>query len=283
MGTSRYIVLDLETYRTRDLGAITRITQEADGRKAPASASKVEKGLWGTMDARQGRIKEALSKTSTDVTLAEPICVCAHDGDKLLGFLTSDPFISPVPLPFRNFMWHTEREMLQNLRDCLDEWTSPETVWVGHNIEGFDLAVLLNRWRRYSITPPAEFPVFRHGRWRGRVYDTMQHIPCGGAGFVSLDDACAMYQVPMRETEWRGKVVDGSLVGEIYESGDILTILEYCGLGDVVSERLLYLTLTGGGMWGTYDRGIWDQVGEIRKASNLTEGEKATAIGQLFL
>jgi hypothetical protein len=276
---ARLIVLDVETYRTRDERAVQRVTQEIL-EKRPAQNTRVDvKAMWDTEEARVKRVQDALERTSVDVLLAEVLCVS----------FVLDPPRDPGDLE-RKFQdetlicgtyWIDESEAaLLALAGYWDECTGPETVWVGHNVCGFDLRVLLNGWRRHRIRPPKHFPSFVNGRWLGRVYDTMLRTPCAnGLGFVSLEDSCAAYRVRLREVMWGGEPVDGSRVGEMYQAGETDVIQKYC-MDDVVSTADLYMSMTCGDKWGTWDAGnaVAEAVSEIEGDGGLTPAQKALAI-----
>lgn len=259
------VVFDVETYRTREAEVVERLTREAIAKRPAESAKKDVKSQWDTSAARQARADEAVGSTSVDVTLAEVVCICAGAPGGEAEFTCSGD---------------DEVATLHRAADWLDNVAGPDTVWAGHNIAGFDLSILLNRWRRFGIRPPRHFPVYAGGRWRGRVFDTMTRIP-SRSGFVSLEEACRMHRVPMRDVMWRGDAVDGSRVGALVDAGEWTVLEVYCG-EDVAAEGRLYEALTLGGAWGCFDRGIWEQVSELRGASGLSDGARALAIVALL-
>jgi len=265
-GKARLIVLDIETYRTRDAELVEQISQEAIDKRPAQNALKELKLEWDTETAREARAAEALAKTAVDPLLAEVLC-CAvavgADGGRL---------------EFEGMTESNDRPMLAQLAEDLNQMAGPRTIWVGHNIEGFDLPVLLNRWRHYDIRPPEHFPMpVRHG-WRGWVYDTMLRCPSkNGMGFVSLDDACAAYGIAGESIFWRGEPMDGSRVGEAFKAGKYDMIMRYCDQ-DVQTTRALYLRMTAGDTWGTY--GLADEVAQqiaAIEASGQSEGVRAIA------
>lgn len=260
--TARLVVFDIETYRTRDLRAIERIKREALDKRPPGNAKREDKLAWDSQAARIERAMEAIDKTAVNVLLAEVLCVgWRADGDEQSRWCGVD-----------------ECRGLEMLRDTWEHQTGSQTIWCGHNILGFDLPVLLNRWRRFGITPPTHFPQY-NGRWIGRTYDTMTRTPCNnGLGMVSLDAVCAAYGVEgAKEMEWGGEPMCGARVGQVYEAGDFQAILDYCLL-DVRVQETLYMVMTGNDTWGTYPRedDLAEQLAEI-DAAGLSEGAKAIA------
>lgn len=260
---ARLIVLDIETYRTRNEAVIERIRQEQYERACPVNKPKEEKFAWNTTAGREARVAEALDKTACDPLLAEVLC-CVYQADgKAQG----------------SSCFYDEADGLLDAANALDALAGPETVWCGHNLAGFDLPVLLNRWRRYELCPPEHFPVFHGGRWRGRVWDTMLRTPCkNGLGLVSLDDVCLAYGMgAAKSVAWRGTPMDGSRVGEAYEAGEYDLILEYC-MADVAVQEALYYRQTANDTWGTFDarHDVAERLAEIDD-SGLSEGARAIA------
>jgi len=269
MSKARVIHFDIETYRTTDGALLDRIVQEAVVKRPAQNTLKEIKTLWDTTEAQDARAAEALSKTALDVTLAEVLVVCAMSDDEYIlqatvggneGCSTAD-----------------EHDLLSHAAAKLDLHADADTIWCGHNIEGFDLPILINRWRRYRITPPEHFPTYS-GRWRGRVYDTMQRVPTKN-GFISLNEACARYDISMaKDTMWNGAPMTGARVAEAYEAGEHKLLLDYCA-ADVAMVCELYSVMTCGGTRGTY--GTPDEVGaKVREIeeSHLSDGLKAMAI-----
>jgi len=258
---AKYVVIDAETYRTRDEAVIRGLEQEAMAKRPNTNTRKELKLTWDTEAEIMRRVEEALAKTSTDVLLAEILCVCVK----------ADEDACVIQLSGMGKFCQTE--CLKNTAFSLSDITGPDTIWIGHNIAGFDLPLLLNRFRRHGVTPPEHFPVFTGRRWMGRVFDTMLRTPCQNSlGYVSLEDVCRAYGLPSaKSTMWNGAPMDGSRVGEAYEAGEYDLILEYCA-ADVWIEEQLYQRMTFDGRWGTYDlrTAVAEQIAEI-DASGLDD------------
>ena len=266
---ARFLILDIETYATSNPAARERIRQAAIEKRPPGNCKKEIKLAWDTEQAREERAAEAVAKTALDVLLAEPLCVCYDvDGE-------------PVQA---DMMRNQEDETLAALAQVWNEQAGPGTIWAGHNLEGFDLRILLNRWRAHGIAPPAHFPVFNAGRWRGRVYDTMLRTPSNsGVNMVSLRAVCEAYGLPAAKTNtlWKGEPLDGAQVGAAFEAGEYDLILEYCA-DDVQVQRDLYMAQTKADTWGTYPReDDLEAAADDIHNSNLTEAQKQLALAAL--
>lgn len=263
--TARLIILDIETYRTRDAEAIERIREEAYNKECAKSASKDAKLEWNTEAARQERFREALDKTAVDTFLAEILCivVAIDEGPPIKLFVASDRGHGTA-----------EAELLTKFAEIVEHHASQDTVWVGHNIEGFDLPVLLNRMRRHRIQLPAVMPFPIGKGWRGRVYDTMQRAP--GRMFVSMDSLCEAYDVELRPVMWQGEPMHGGRVGACYDAAEIGILLDYCA-EDVLATRDLYNVMTCFDKHGTYPppSGLADRLDAIERDESLTESAKA--------
>jgi predicted PolB exonuclease-like 3'-5' exonuclease len=258
---ARTIVLDIETYRTTQPAAIERIRLEAAEKEPPKTASKDVKIWWDTEKAREERFQEALSKTAVDPMLAEILCiVVAIDDD--------------APLTFSQAKMN-ESQMLHDFASVLELEASEESIWIGHNIEGFDLPVILNRFRRLRVKPPTAFPAYDGGRFHGRVYDTMKRTP-GRTPFISMEAACEVAGIVLPQVMWRGEPMHGGRVADCFEAGEWRVMLEYCRQ-DVITTRELYHALTFKDTWGTYPRptDLAHRLEEIERDESLTESQKA--------
>lgn len=260
----RQIYFDTETYRTRNEAAIKRVCDAAIAKQPAQNTAKELKLEWNTEEGRDARAKAALDKTAVNVLLAEVLVVCYSHSEE--GFCA-------------NGMRQTEREALEGLAKDWAALSCCDTIWIGHNIQNFDLPLLLNRFRRHGITPPPDFPKFSNGRWIGRVFDTMTRTPCeNGLGLVSLDSAMEAYGIPVGEgVQWQGEAMNGARVGAAFEAGEYDVIQEYC-MEDVIGVIALYERMTFCGTWGTYDTrdSVAEQIRVIEQ-SDLSEAVKALA------
>lgn len=264
----RLVFLDIETHPTRNPFVIERLRAEALG-DPPKSATKAERLEWNTEENRNHRFLEKLHRTAVSPLLAEVLVTCiAFDGSEVYSYEAYKP--------------GSEGEALAELRDVISELTDRESIYVGHNVAQFDLAVLLNAWRRHSIQPPPDFPSFDGGRWHGRIYDTMRRTP-GPDRYVSMEEACEVCGVLLRETIYKDQPMHGGRVLEAFEAGAFHTITEYCRQ-DVIATRSLYLAMTAGDSWGTFPRRdeLAERLAEIEQ-SPLSEAQKALSQKQVLV
>lgn len=267
----RSVVFDIETLPVSDPGLERAVRREAEEKAPAASASKAKKEAWYTEEATRARGEEAWLKTAVDVLLAE-VCVISiqEEGGAVQTWqMGLDEWAEP--------------EVLEAAADYLNTLLDEDTVLAGHNIKGFDLAILLNRWRRYEIEPPRFFPVYGRGRWYGgcRLYDTMERV-CAKTPFVSLEDACAAYGLgKAKSLEWDGAPMDGSRVFAAFEAGKFELLAQYCE-ADVAAERALFERMTFGGRHGLGDgdarEAMSAAIGEIEAQEELTWSQRELAI-----
>ena len=236
---AKILCFDIETRATTEANLIARLEQEAFERRPVNNTLKTEKERWDTSQAQTERMHEAVQKTSVDCLYAEPICCVWRTEDDEAGV---------------DGVWLAADEAA-GLRDLSERWealTDAGTVWVGHNLLGFDLPILLNRFRRNCVPPPTCFPQYRDGRWIGRVWDTMLRTPAK-TPFISLENASLAYGLPSaKNMMWRGEPMTGARVAEALAAGEDKMLVEYCAT-DVQADYELYLTQTFCGRWGTLD------------------------------
>ena len=269
---ARLIVLDIETAPVQSPRIKTRVIQEAISREPASNTRRDIKDAWNTTQAREARGHEAWLKTAVDPLLAVPLCVCVH-----LDYPDATPNL--FTFDFMSDPLSGESDTLESLAEFLSEDSGPASIWIGHNILGFDLPVLLNVWRRTAIKPPAHFPAYGNGRFLGRVYDTMLRIP-GKTPFISLNDAAEAYGLgPVKTTMFCGVPMDGSRVFDAFTAGKLQEILDHCA-NDVLAARELYLVMTSNDTWGTWD--LTDAVAsQIREIDESGHPESTRALAKI--
>lgn len=245
------IVFDIETYSTRDARMIEKIREEAVKSRPAKNLAKEKKLQWDLEETRAARGAEAVRKTALNPMLASVLCVVYRvyglspepQNYYIDCMLTDDLRGGPLE---NDHAHRAEGEWLAELAEQWEGFAGPDTLWVGHNIEKFDLPVLFGAWLRHDIEPPENFPRLSHGRWYGSIYDTMAHYPNNDAGFVSLETVSEALGLPTAKNRlWQGEPMTGKRVEEAYEAGAGELIIEYCG-DDVAAEALVFHRLTNG-------------------------------------
>ena len=258
---ANYLFLDLETLPT-DIEAVrARITLEARFKQPAQNVKKSIKAAWDTTEGVNLRVSEALNKTAVDPLLARPIVAAYACDYEDVQTLWLEPFA----------------EGMAELVAIFNERIGPNTTWVGFNHEGFDLGVLLNSWRRASVTIPFHFPRFLGRYWRGNTYDAMKRVPnANGLGYVSLDTCCEAFGLgSAKKVILNDTPMDGSRVKAAYDAGEKELLIEYCAT-DVVMLRKLMFVLTDEGAYLDYPPrdDIAVQIERIRKQPDIDENAR---------
>lgn len=256
---AKWIVVDIESYRTRNGHVVDMLAAEALNAEPCRNSPKAEKEKWNTPEAQMGRVNAAIAKTAVDPLLAEPLIVCVSvDGE-----------------PSEATAWDGDIcDLMERVQSAVGRCCDRNTVWAGHNIGGFDLPLLATWWQRLKMRIPEGFPVaLAGGKWRGRIFDTMQRVPTK-AGFVSAQRACAAFEIPCKTVMWRDEPMSGGRVIDAYEAGEYQIITDYCRQ-DVRAETELFLRLTQDGSWGLWERAdtTVEQLREIAE-SGLSPAQK---------
>ena len=199
-----------------------------------------------------------------DVMYAEVLCAAiATDFEPELEMFSAMPDAN------------AEHEALTALAESLNELADADTVWIGQNIKNYDLPILLNRWRRYRITPPRHFPVWTGRYWTGRIFDTLERTPAKNPiKGKTLAAICAAYGLEAKSIQWRNEPMTGSRVADAFEAGEYQLILDYCAQ-DAIDEYALFQVMTFNGGHGGFERddSLSESLTEIDQ-STLTPGLK---------
>jgi DNA polymerase III epsilon subunit-like protein len=223
----RYVVIDVETIAgcPEDAeAAFRRSFCPNPNWKATTIGERYLDGL------QQRRERLSLLDASPIVTVS-----MATDADcRLLHTLSlAEPAIYGIPLE----AYPDERMLLIRLREYLES-CSDNTLFVGHNIVGFDLPRLRMRYLANGLRLPRPLTTTHQP-----VYDTMlawgELFSVEGARYVSLHDCLEIAHIPSHKT-----MISGSDVQQLYESGDHKTLALYAVL-DALAERALFLCMTG--------------------------------------
>jgi len=115
------------------------------------------------------------------------------------------------------------------------------TVVIGHNVVGFDLRFLVQRYIVNRVRPHAIIARASQAKpWESdKVFDTM--VQWGGAGAKpggSLDKLCKALSIPSPKG-----AIDGSKVWDFVKAGKIEEVAEYCAK-DVAATRAVHQRMT---------------------------------------
>lgn len=222
-----FLFLDLETLPTerqdvRELLA-SKITH-------PATISKPETIAKWNEESRPAAIDEAVAKTGLDGTFGR-VCV--------IGWAIDDG-------PVKTVKSESDEEALlleftQQLRSDVPAGDLFETCVVGHNVTGFDLRFLTQRFIVNGIRPPAIISRAAQAKpWEdSKVFDTM--VQWSGAGAKpggSLEKLCMALSIESPKGD-----IDGSKVAAAVAAGRIDDVAAYCAR-DVEAVRKVWRRMT---------------------------------------
>lgn len=259
MTKAAWFCFDIETRATTSPAIIEQVTRRALEARPANNTLKEEKTAWDTPEGREKRIAAAIAKTAVDPLRAEPLCICVSCAEGEVIVLDG--------------MERPAHKIILEMGDMIAEWCDQDTLFVGHNIEGYDLPLLLTQFQKLRLTPPDAFPTYRRGRWRGNIWDTMGACPVR-TPFISLVDVALTYGTSAKGLHWKGEAMTGSRVGEAYEAGEYQLIRDYCAQ-DVRDETAIFMMQTCGGTWGIGSRmdATAEQLTEIAESA-LTPAQK---------
>lgn len=217
------IILDIETIPADD----ARIVDFIAGTIKPPATIKLPASIakWHA-ESKQEAIEDAVSKTGLDGAFGR-VCVIGFDIDGTVDALHG--LDEPALLVAFNARLNT----------------IPRSLWsamtiVGHNVSGFDLRFLVQRYIVNGIQPHAIISAAAQAKsWDSKVYDTMIQF-AGYGNRISLDKLCMALGVPSPKGE-----MDGSMVGQYVADGRIAEVVEYCKR-DVTATGAVYRRMTFG-------------------------------------
>lgn len=212
------IFLDIETIPAQQEKLIQYVS---DNLQAPGNYKKQE-----AIDAWMAENKEAAyRKTALNGGFGQVVCIGYAFNDETVNIAYSDN-------------WNDdEAKILQRFFDDIKAAYTPSAdmtpVFIGHNIENFDLRFIFQRAIILGIKPPSFLPLNNKSYNNLNVFDTMTEW-AGKRNFVSLNELCIALNVPPKDDD-----IDGSKVWDYVKSGQINRVAEYCG-DDVDKVRVVY-------------------------------------------
>lgn len=213
------IYFDLETIPCQDAEFIKMIADEI---KPPATMKKPETIAEWEETQKQSAIDDAVAKTSFDGALGKICCI---------GWAIDD---EPVFASTGK-----EEDILSQFFTDISERYKPskdmQPVFIGHNVNSFDLRFLFKRAIILGIKPPHIIP-FNAKSWDNHIFDTMTYF-AGYGERISLDKLAKALGLQGK------KGITGADVWPMYQAGKIQEIAEYCK-DDVSLTRDIYKRLT---------------------------------------
>lgn len=219
----KHIILDIETIQTQRDDVANYIAATV---KPPATYKKPESiAAWHKEEGPQA-IADAVAKTGLDGAFGQVVCIGydLHDTGEPDAIYGLD-----------------ERDVLMRFNTALD--TIPHnmhnaTTVVGHNVIGFDLRFLWQRYVVNGIRPHAIINAAAQAKsWDVKIYDTMTQF-AGYGNRISLDKLCLALSIPSPKGD-----MDGSMVNQAVKDGRLLDVVEYCKC-DVKATREVYRRMT---------------------------------------
>ncbi|MBC3540638.1 ribonuclease H-like domain-containing protein [Rufibacter sediminis] len=210
---AHHIFLDIETIPTQDKRIRNFIAESV---KPPGNMKKAETIAEWEKNEKPAAIEKALEQASLDGAYNNIVCIGAAANNS-----------EPV-----SFMGK-EKEILSELYAWLGERVSAGTIYVGHNIVGFDLKNIRQRSMILGIKPPHFMP-FNTKPWDANPFDTM--VQWDSRNFVSMDKIAMALGI-------RGKTGNGSEVYAMWKAEMFDAIADYCK-ADVELVRKIYNRMT---------------------------------------
>jgi len=217
------LYLDIETIPTdrEDVRAYL-----AASVKHPATISKAETIAKWNEESRPAAIDEAVAKTGLDGSFGR-VCV--------IGWALEYEEVQTV------YNATDERILLQAFADRLRIKASDQlsTTVVGHNVSGFDLRFLVQRYIVHGIRPPAVIARAAQAKpWESdKVFCTMTQW-AGVGNRVSLEKLCLALSIPSPKSD-----ITGATVAAAVAAGRIDDVAAYC-VGDVQATRAVHRRMT---------------------------------------
>jgi len=212
------IYLDLETIPSQ-LDWVKKHVSETV--KPPATMKKQETIEKWILEESGAAIDEAMAKTSFDGAMNHIVCIgYAINDEPAQSFTVED---------------HTkEAEAITGFYNAIREYQFG-TVFIGHNISGFDMRVLRHRSIILGIKPPSFIP-FHAKPWDENPYDTM--VQWDSKNMISQDKLAKALGLEGK------KGMDGKDVYPAWQAKEFDRIAAYCR-DDVETVRKIYKRMKG--------------------------------------
>lgn len=218
-----HIIIDIETIPAQSQAVREYIAATIKPPKTMSVAATIEK--WHK-ESKQGAIDDAVSMTGLDGAFGQVVCI---------GYDLHD---SGAPEAVYGLDEADVLTRFNTVLDAIPRNMHNATTVVGHNVSGFDLRFLWQRYVVNGIRPHAIINVAAQAKsWDAKIYDTMTQF-AGYGNRISLDKLCLALGVPSPKGD-----MDGSMVGKAVADGRLLEVVEYCKR-DIRATREVYRRMT---------------------------------------
>lgn len=217
------IILDIETIPTDNARIIDWI---ADTIKPPGTITKPESIAAWHKEKKSDAIDEAVNKTGLDGAFGQVVCIGydLHDTGAVEAVYGLDE--AALLIEFNAVL------------DSIPQNMHNSTTIVGHNVSGFDLRFLWQRYVINGIRPHAIINAAAQAKsWDAKIFDTMTQF-AGHGKMIGLEKLCIAFGIPTPKTD-----IDGSMIGQAVADGRLLEVVEYCKR-DVIATRSVYRKMT---------------------------------------
>lgn len=194
----------------------------------PGNISKAETIAKWNEESRPAAVEEAVARTGLDGSFGR-VCV--------IGWAINDEGVTTALSP------DNEAYVLGEFARIIGQSIPPNerhtTTVIGHNVSGFDLRFLTQRFIVNGIKPPMVIARAAQAKpWESeKVFDTMVQWS-GIGGKASLDKLCLALSLPSPKGE-----MDGSMVNQYVKDGRIEEVARYCER-DVEAARAVHKRMT---------------------------------------
>jgi predicted PolB exonuclease-like 3'-5' exonuclease len=214
------VFLDIETIPSR----LPWVKEYIGGKVThPATIKKPESIKAWEDEKKADAVEEAMRKCSFDGAMNHIICIGAAVNNEPPVSFSAKTHEDEFDVMFNFYQW---------LVSVYDKFG---TIYVGHNITGFDLRVMRQRSIILEVLPPLGIP-FNAKPWDNNPFDTMQKWD--GQNKTKLDVIARALGVEGKDG------VDGSMVFDMWLEGKHDEIADYCK-SDVEMVRKVYNKMKG--------------------------------------
>jgi len=194
----------------------------------PGNISKAETIAKWNEESRPAAVDEAVARTGLDGSFGR-VCV--------IGWAINDGGVETLSCA------DDEASVLSEFARIISQSIPANerhtTTVIGHNVSGFDLRFLTQRFIVNGIKPPMVIARAAQAKpWESeKVFDTMVQWS-GIGGKASLDKLCLALSLPSPKGE-----MDGSMVNQYVKDGRIEEVARYCER-DVEAARAVHKRMT---------------------------------------